>query len=64
MDLNIIDAVICANDAAVGVFARRGIRVPDDVIVTGHDGISEIEFTSPRITSVKCGYSVLAEKAC
>lgn len=63
---NIPEAVICANDtmaiAAVGVFARRGIKVPDDVIVTGYDGVSEIEFTSPRITSVKCGYSALAEK--
>lgn len=63
---NIPDAVICANDimamAAVGVFAKRGIKVPDDVIVTGYDGISEIEFTAPRITSVNCSYQAIAEK--
>lgn len=65
-DNNIPDAVICANDvmaiAAVGVFARRGIKVPEDVIVTGYDGINEIKFTTPRITSVKCSYSVLAKR--
>ncbi|MDE7280525.1 MAG: GGDEF domain-containing protein [Ruminiclostridium sp.] len=63
---NIPEAVICANDvmamAAVGVFVKRGIKVPDDVMVTGYDGISEIEFTSPRITSVTCSYRAMAEK--
>jgi LacI family transcriptional regulator len=37
------DAVICANDqSALGMLdglARRGIHVPDDIIVTGFDGI-------------------------
>lgn len=65
-DGNIPDAVICANDvmaiAAVGVFARRGVKVPDDVIVTGYDGINDIKFTTPRVTSVKCSYSVLAKR--
>ncbi|MDE6031059.1 MAG: substrate-binding domain-containing protein, partial [Oscillospiraceae bacterium] len=65
-DNNIPDAVICANDimaiAAAGVFAKRGIKVPDDVIVTGYDGIDDIKFTTPRITSVKCSHSILAER--
>ena len=63
---NIPDAVICANDimamAALGVFAKRGIKIPDDVIVTGYDGISEIKYTAPRITSVNCNFSTMAEK--
>lgn len=63
---NIPDIIMCANDimaiAAVGTLAKHGIKVPDDVIVTGYDGISEIEFISPRISSVKCSYSAIAEK--
>jgi LacI family transcriptional regulator len=51
------DAVICANDqTALGVlevFARRGIRVPADVIVTGFDGIDAASATEPRLTTVK-----------
>ena len=47
--------------AAVGALAKHGIKIPDNVIVTGYDGINEIEFISPRISSVKCSYSALAD---
>lgn len=49
------DAIVCANDySAIGVLtelAKRGINVPEDVIVTGYDNIPETMFTDPTITT-------------
>lgn len=51
------DAVICANDQlALGFLdacAARGIAVPDDVIVSGFDGIDVSRMSTPRLTSVE-----------
>lgn len=62
---NLPDAIICANDImainASTVLQEHEIRVPEDVIVTGFDGIDEIFFAEPRITSVRCGTSGFAE---
>ncbi|MBE6877360.1 MAG: GGDEF domain-containing protein, partial [Ruminococcus sp.] len=59
------DAVICANDImAINVsntLRSHGIRVPEQVIVTGFDGIEEIYFSVPNMTSVRCGCSDLSE---
>lgn len=63
---NLPEAVLCANDrmaiAVCGVLNKHGIRVPEEVAVTGFDGINEISVTSPRITSVACDAEDLAEK--
>ncbi len=57
---HIPEAVICANDVmAISVcetLNKHGIRIPEDVIVTGFDGIKEIQFNSPKITSSKCDF--------
>lgn len=49
-------AVVCSNDqSALGVLdaaAARGIRVPEDVVVTGFDGIDAGRFSQPRLTTV------------
>jgi LacI family transcriptional regulator len=49
-------AILCVNDfMAVGVLRElreRGIRVPQDVSVTGFDNISLSEFCSPPLTTV------------
>ena len=49
-------ALVCGNDQmALGVldmFDRHGVRVPDDVIVTGFDGIDAGRQSSPRLTTV------------
>lgn len=50
-------ALICANDqTALGVLdilTRAGVRVPQDVVVTGFDGIDGTQFSSPRVTTVR-----------
>ncbi len=63
---NIPDAVVCANDsmaiAVCNTFKDYGYKVPEDVIVTGFDGIEDIYYVEPRITSSMCSYSELAEQ--
>lgn len=63
---NLPDAIICANDkmaiAACGVLIRYGVKVPEQVAVTGFDGILEINFSSPRITSARCEARDIAKK--
>lgn len=60
------EAIICANDsmaiAVCNTLKKHGYRIPQDVIVTGFDGIVEIDFSVPKITSCKCRYSDIAEK--
>ncbi len=50
------DAYVCANDQmALGAFyalADRGIRVPEDTILSGYDNIFEAANHYPRITSI------------
>lgn len=59
-------AIICANDkmaiAVCGVLNRHGIKIPEQVAITGYDGILEINFSSPRITSVCCEAMDIAKK--
>lgn len=59
-------AIVCANDImaiAVTVELRRqGYRVPEDIIVTGFDGVDDINFTIPKLTSAFCNYSELGKR--
>lgn len=49
-------ALVCANDqsalGALDALRRRGLRVPDDVYVTGFDGLDVGRFTEPPLTTV------------
>lgn len=49
------DAVVCANDySAIGFInacRNRGIRVPEDIIVTGYDGVVEAVNGFPSVTT-------------
>ena len=60
------DAVICANDfMAINVLAvlkERGFKVPEDVLVTGFDGINEARICEPDITTCDCNTVVLADQ--
>lgn len=59
-------AIICANDsmalAAVLTLKKAGINIPEDVIVTGFDGIVETSFNDPKITTCFCGYEEMAKQ--
>ena len=52
------DAFVCANDAmAIAVCEKlfeKGLHVPDDVIVTGFDGLDLAEYHIPKISTVRC----------
>ena len=49
------DAIICANDSmaieAINLLKERGISVPEDIIVTGYDGIPLSRFHEPSLTT-------------
>lgn len=59
------DAFVCANDAMAmsvcSVLNEKGYRVPEDVIVTGFDGIELEKYHIPRLTTAKRDYNELAE---
>ena len=61
------DAVICANDIMAmnvsAVLQEAGVRVPEDVMVSGFDGYEQIFFSTPKISSVSCDSDLMAEAA-
>lgn len=65
-DNRVPEAFICANDimaiTVINVLKKHGINVPQDVIVTGFDGIDEIKFSQPSVTSCFCNYVNMAER--
>ncbi len=62
------DAVICANDIMAinvcDVFKNAGIRIPEDVVITGFDGYDEAFISVPAITTASCMTPDLAEITC
>ncbi len=50
-------AIICANDTMAGMVCDRlalhGVKVPEDVIVTGFDGLESMTIHKPRLTTCK-----------
>lgn len=60
-------AVVCANDvmaiAVSSALIKNGYRIPEDVIVTGFDGLNTIHFSVPKITSCGCSFTALANAA-
>lgn len=61
------EAVVCANDyMAVGLMRalrKRGIRVPEDVIVTGFDNISDVGVDEPSLTTIQPDYDGMVVRA-
>jgi LacI family transcriptional regulator len=51
------EAIVCGNDeiaiGAIGALRSRGIRVPEDVTVTGWDDIMNAIHTAPSLTTVQ-----------
>ena len=58
-------ALICSNDlmaiGALKVFHANGLRVPQDISVTGLDDIHLAEFTTPPLTTVRIPRTELAQ---
>ena len=58
-------AIICYNDNAaftvIRALAERGLRVPEDVSVTGFDDVPWCEMWQPRLTSVSIQMSAMVE---
>ena len=59
--------IVCANDymaiSVINELQHRGIRVPQDIAVTGFDDISETDATAPTLTSVRVNIQELADRA-
>lgn len=64
---NLPEAVVCANDyMAVGLMrtlAGHGIRVPQDVVVTGFDNIPVLGVDMPSVTTVQPDYDRMVVEA-
>jgi LacI family transcriptional regulator len=62
------DAIVCANDQmAIGVLqalARGGVRVPEELSVTGFDDIFPGSLFEPSLTTVHQPMRLLGERAC
>lgn len=56
--------VVCMSDSialgALGAFASLGVRVPDDVKITGLDGIPMGEYATPSLTTVEMDVPAMA----
>ena len=61
------DAIACANDymamAVIDELYKRNLSVPQDVIVTGYDGIKSGMIYSPSLTTVRVDFTDMAKKA-
>lgn len=61
------DAIICANDnmalAVCDELYERGIRVPEDIIVTGYDGEEEGKYYQPALSTVEVDFIDMAHQA-
>ena len=61
------DAIVCCNDSMAMTVCSKlgeyGYTVPDDVIVTGFDGIFDEKFHIPRLTTAKQDADLAGEKA-
>ncbi len=60
-------AIICANDYMALAVARelseRGIRVPEEICVSGFDDLMEAQHAEPPLTTVSVNFEEMAERA-
>lgn len=60
------EAFVCVNDhTALSVCAylkNRGIRIPEEVKVTGYDGLFDTKMASPTVSTVNCSILEYAEQ--
>ncbi len=60
------EAIICSNDVmaitACAMLAEKGYTVPDDVIISGFDGIEDEEYHNPRLTTCRSGCNEMCRR--
>ena len=60
------EAFVCVNDhTALSVCAylkNHGVRIPEDVKVTGYDGLFDTKMVSPTVSTVNCSIAEYAEQ--
>lgn len=60
------EAIICANDAMAIAVAEElidlGYRIPEDVIVTGYDGITMTQYSTPTISTTFVDCELITDK--
>ena len=60
-------AMVCANDdmaiAALRELKAGGLKVPDDIALTGFDGISYAKYVDPELTTVSQPFDEIGRKA-
>ncbi len=63
--LSMPEAFICANDImaieCMRVLKSHGYRIPEDIIVTGYDGVELEKYYSPRLTTSEFDIDALGE---
>ena len=61
------EAIVCANDyMAVSVckeLAERGVRIPEDVCVSGYDDVMEAQHCEPSLTTISVNFEEMAVRA-
>ncbi|MCQ2576117.1 MAG: GGDEF domain-containing protein [Treponema sp.] len=54
------DAIVCANDVmaifAMDYLQNNGYKIPEDIIVTGYDGIGDAFLYEPSVTTIQPNY--------
>lgn len=62
-----VTAVVCASDAiAIGLIrglTKEGIKVPEEISVTGYDGLDIAKYFTPSLTTIKQNFDLIGEKA-
>lgn len=60
------DAIICANDimalTVCNVLTNHGIRVPEDILLTGFDGLNLERYCTPRLTTARDDMEVIGNE--
>nr|MBP3598873.1 GGDEF domain-containing protein [Eubacterium sp.] len=66
-DGNKPEAILCANDKmalmVIDELYSRNLSVPEDILVTGYDGVDEGAFNSPALTTMKADFPDMAYRA-
>ena len=61
------DALVCANDdmalGAVSILREGGLRVPEDIMITGFDGIFSASLCTPRLATIDRNFQDVGYRA-